>query len=69
MKRYNQALLNKTRLINSILRLFIHEKSYSEPINVKEIREVLIVEVSLIGDEIMTIPFYRAIKANNPKVT
>lgn len=68
MKRYNQALLNKTRLINSILRLFIHEKSYSEPINVKEIREVLIVEVSLIGDEIMTIPFYRAIKANNPNV-
>lgn len=66
MKRYNQASLNKTKAINSILKLFIHEQRYSELLDIKKLKEILIIEVSLIGDEIMTIPFYKTIKANNP---
>ncbi len=66
MQRYNINVIKKVKPFNSILRLFVHEKRYYKPIDISEIRNILIVEISLIGDEIMTIPFYMNLKANCP---
>lgn len=60
-----------TKLANMLLRPIIREKRISEPLDFCDIRTILIVEVSLIGDEIMTIPFYSILRKNcpNAKIT
>lgn len=66
MERFNQNVLKKIKPINRLLRLFVHEEHASTPVKIDDIKEILIIEVSLIGDEIMTIPFYSCLKANCP---
>ena len=66
MERFNQDVLKRIKPVNRLLKLLVHEEFAKTPIKIDDIKEILIIEVSLIGDEIMTIPFYSCLKANCP---
>ena len=58
--------MKKVKIINNILRLWIKERRSNHTIPISQIKRILIVDISLIGDEIMNIPMYRTIKENIP---
>ena len=60
--RFNKKNVKYINLINAALKPFIREKNKPDHIDLNQVKSILIVDISLIGDEIMNIPFYRAIK-------
>lgn len=63
--RFNAKKTKYIKPINAVLKLFVHEKQKQAP-TIDKYKSIAVLDISLIGDEIMNIPFYRTIKRNIP---
>ncbi len=61
--RFNEKKVKYLKPINAVMRLFIHKE---KPWGSNHIHKILIVNVTLLGDEIMNLPMYRVIKKHMP---
>ena len=68
MPKYNSQKTQKLKILDSFFRMFFFFKKWKKypPINKKEVNEVLVLGMLLIGDTIMYIPVLRTIKKNFP---
>ncbi len=67
IKKFNVIKTRKLNAVNQILKVFIRKPVPKEIRSLSEVRKILIVDFSLIGDMVMAIPFLRAIRKNCPR--
>lgn len=64
--RFNPKKAKYLKIANPILKLFIHEKKSNDVISFEKVKEIVVVEVTLIGDSVINTTFFKAIRHNFP---
>ena len=69
IKKFNIKKTKYLEIVNSILKLFYRKPKVKANMDIADFKEVIIVDFSLIGDMVMSIPFLSQIKANCSKAS
>ncbi len=69
--KFNPRKTKFLKLLNLYYRVFNHERKAKKPIDKTNIKNIIIMNVSIIGDEVMNIPFFAVLRRNfpNAKIT
>lgn len=66
INKFNNSKIKKIGIINRLLNLFYHTPKSKNIIDLQDVRNILIIDPSAIGDIVMLIPFLSVIKKNMP---
>lgn len=66
MEKFNLSKMENLNKINKLLKIFFHEKKIKKNIEWSRIERVLVVDMTLIGDTVMLVPFLEELKKNAP---
>ena len=65
-QKYRQQNDIKLKIADKVLSMFFREQKAEEPIDLFTVKRILVIDYSLIGDTIMSIPFFRVLHNNCP---
>ena len=64
MNKFNPEKTQSLKKINNLMKIFFHKKKINSEIEWESVKRILIVDMTLIGDTVMLVPFLKVLKKN-----
>lgn len=68
-ERFNNDKAKYLKLVNPLLKIISHERTSTEALIFSDVSSIAIVDVTLIGDAVINIPFYKVVRKSFPNAS